>query len=443
MPVAAATPSATIVSSSPVLPPAKKGPLAKFVSEYMHLWSALGALYVLDLGFKYAFTKAKLTFPSALGGMFGVAAFLMMVGEMNAANITNFFNPALNWIARWLPLFYVASLVTLPAAVKGIPGSDIAKILLILCVGMVGTLLFTAQTAVFIRQLVKTENKEVVKAKPSPPFNRLHWTAWGGIAGLSYLVAAVVPSLAHQMLLPFQLACTVGGYIVGCAVPKDLQGLLHPVVVTAVLANLGAAAIGALNGYDYLYSLKAFYAKGALPNGAGDLLMSFLGMVIISFGFRIYAQRETMRRHAPEILGATILSSLFSMYSTAFAAKALGLAPDLARAVIPRSVTVALALPIATQLSAPLSITAAAVLLQGLLGANFGPGLMTKVGIKDTIARGLAAAATAGGLGTASLTAREPEALPFCALSYSMIGILSTFLAAIPLVRASLTAITG
>lgn len=42
---------------------------------------------------------------------------------------------------------------------------------------------------------------------------------------------------------------------------------------------------------------------------------------------------------------------------------------DLARALIPRSVTVALALPIATQLDAPLSITAAAVLLQGALRA--------------------------------------------------------------------------
>ena len=34
---------------------------------------------------------------------------------------------------------------------------------------------------------------------------------------------------------------------------------------------------------------------------------------------------------------------------------------------MPRSVTVALALPIAQQLDAPLSITAAAVLLQGIL----------------------------------------------------------------------------
>ena len=88
----------------------------------------------------------------------------------------------------------------------------------------------------------------------------------------------------------------------------------------------------------------------------------------------------------------------------------------------------ALALPIAGQLEAPLSIAAAAVLLHALMTANFGPGLLTKFGFKDTIARGLSAAATGGGFGTAALTSKEPEALPFCALSYSMVGIISTVL---------------
>ena len=65
--------------------------------------------------------------------------------------------------------------------------------------------------------------------------------------------------------------------------------------------------------------------QGAGPLGAGDLLYSFLGSVILSMGFRIYDQRETMKRHAPEIIGATFASALFSFFSTAFAAKALGL----------------------------------------------------------------------------------------------------------------------
>jgi hypothetical protein len=122
-------------------------------------------------------------------------------------------------------------------------------------------------------------------------------------------------------------------------------------------------------------------------------------------------------------------------------------------------------------------------------GANFGPDLMTRFGIKDTIARqaehrgglvcglkclanllaahgaapsppahlhapappppppsaprGLAAAATAGGLGTASLTSKEPEALPFCALSYALVGIFSTCIMSIPAVQAAAIAIVG
>ncbi|GLI65279.1 hypothetical protein VaNZ11_008771, partial [Volvox africanus] len=416
------------------------------IGEYVKLLTGLGTLYALDMAIKKAFTSAHITFPSALGGMFGVVALLLAVGESAASKFLAFYTPTLNWIAKWLPLFYVASLVTLPLALKGIAGSELLKIMVILGAGMAATLLFTAQVTVFIREVVRTENKEIAKAKPASPFLPSHFAAWGAVAAASLATTAISgagSSLGAQMALPFGLAATVGGYLLGNAVPKNLQGLLHPVVVTAIVANAGAALHGIVYGVGYDTALKMYYSKGQGLMGAGDFLMAFLGCVIVSFGFRIYQQRETLRRHAPEILGATFLSALFSFYSTAFAAKLLALNSDLARALIPRSVTVALALPIATQLDAPLSITAAAVLLQGLLGANFGPNLMTAVGIKDTIARGLAAAGTAGGLGTASLTSKEPEALPFCALSYSLVGILSTFLAATPLVRNSLIAIVG
>ena len=126
--------------------------------------------------------------------------------------------------------------------------------------------------------------------------------------------------------------------------------------------------------------LDIYLSQGAGPMGAGDLLYSFLGSVILSMGFRIYDQRDTMKRHAPEILTATAAASLFSFFTSALAAKALGLQSALARALIPKSVTVALALPIASQLDAPLSIAAAGVLLHCLLCANFGPQIMTALG---------------------------------------------------------------
>jgi putative effector of murein hydrolase/putative effector of murein hydrolase LrgA (UPF0299 family) len=430
---ASASPSAS--SASPL----------SFLTHYAKLWLSLGSLFFLDKAIKSLFVAQGIAFPSALAGMFGVFAVLCLVGEKAANQVLAAYAPALAWIARWLPLFYVPALVTLPLALNGIPGADLLRIVGILAVGMVATLLFTAQTTVWIREAVKTPVKEVAKGKPSAPFTAAHYACWALVAATSLLATLVDPAgLGPRAALPFGLAATVGGYLLGDRVPKNMQGVLHPVVVTALVANGGVALQGALQGWTYAAAQKAYLNKGALSiMGAGDALMSLLGVVIVSFGFRIYTQRDTAMRHAPEIFGATALSSLFSLFSTAFAAKALGLSAVLAKALIPRSVTVALALPIAQSLEAPLAITAAAVLLQGILGANFGPGLMTAVGIKDTIARGLAAAGTAGGLGTASLTSKEPEALPFCALSYAMVGIFSTCVTAIPAVRDALVAIVA
>ncbi|MEW5304814.1 MAG: hypothetical protein WDW36_007398 [Sanguina aurantia] len=447
---------AAVPAAAAVTAPSDASASTPFVNglfEYLKLWTGLGTLYSIDMMIKYAFSLAAIKFPSSLGGMFLLVAVLTVIGSEKAQHISNFFTPTLEWIAKWLPLFYIASLVTLPAGLKGVSGEELGKIFLILCFGMVGTLLFTAQTAVVIRSMVKTENKEVAKAKRATPFLASHFQAWASLLlaslGITLVSNAMVTSslvsssLGPQMALPFLLSITVLGYMAGCAVPARFQGLLHPVLITAAAGNLGSAFYGQLMGLDYAQAQSAYYSKGVGLMGAGDVLMAFLGSVIISFGFRIYAQRDTMARHAPEILGASFLSSLFSFFTTAFAAKALGLSVALSKALITRSVTVALAIPIGMQFEAPLSIVAAAVLLQGLLGANFGPQLMTAVGINDTIARGLAAASTAGGLGTASLTSREPEALPFCALAYSMVGIMSTVLAAIPAVRNLLISIVS
>ncbi|KAF5828144.1 LrgB-like family-domain-containing protein [Dunaliella salina] len=412
------------------------------LASYLQMWAGLGVMYVADVAIKIALDSAGIKFPGPLVGMACVVVALLAVGNQAAEKALAWFGPSLQWIAKWLPLFYVASLVTLPLNLSGIAGDQLGKIVIILSVGMVGTLLFTAQAAVSIRSIVKTENKEVGKASPASPLLPSHWIAWGAILVTSLAATLAAPStLGAQMALPFNLAATILGFLLGSAMPKGVQAVLHPVVMCALVANAGAAVHGSIMNVSYETAQKVYYSKSAEAMGAGDLLMSFLGVVIISMGFRIYQQRETMKRHAPEILGATLLSSLFSFFSTALAAKALGLQADLARACVPRSVTVALALPISAQLDAPAAITAAVVLTQGMLGANFGPSLMSALGYKDTIARGLAAAATAGGLGTASLTSKEPEALPFCALSYSMVGVISTFLATIPAVRSALITI--
>ena len=61
-------------------------------------------------------------------GMFAIIAVLLTLDRVSkdtAERLLGFFNPALNWVQRWLPLFYVPTLVVLPLAVRNIPGEGL------------------------------------------------------------------------------------------------------------------------------------------------------------------------------------------------------------------------------------------------------------------------------------------------------------------------------
>lgn len=177
--------------------------------------------------------------------------------------------------------------------------------------------------------------------------------------------------------------------------------------------------------------------------GAGNVLMSLLGVVVMCDAFRIFRQRTVITRHFMETVGTCAFIALFSLFASAFVASAVGLGPDLARAMLSRSVTVALALPVATSLGASTSLTTAIVCATGLLGAALGQTALRLLGVKDEIARGVAQAASSHGLGSAAMGAREPQALPFCAVTTAAMGAMTNLLVALPPLRGALLAIIG
>ncbi|KAL9451022.1 hypothetical protein AB3S75_012719 [Citrus x aurantiifolia] len=153
---------------------------------------------------------------------------------------------------------------------------------------------------------------------------------------------------------------------------------------------------------------------------------------------------QLVKRHAAEIFMSVILSTLFSLYSTALAGRLVGLEPSLTVSILPRCITVALALSIVSLFEgANSSLTAAVVVVTGLIGANFVQATLDKLRFRDPIARGIATASSAHGLGTAALSAKEPEALPFCAIAYALTGIFGSLICSVPAVRQSLLAIAG
>ena len=416
--------------------------------------ASLGSFLIADRWLKRATAAAGLSFPAPLIGMaaiFTVLSALSASGnERLADSIVGAAKPALDWLARWLPLFYVPPLVVLPLACRAAAAADLTKVGLIVGLGMPVSLLFTAKLAVAIRSLAQTELLPVAPVPPMPPYNRGHVLACAAaaVSGLAGAVALPAGTAAARLCgAIFGLSATAGGLLLGSMPSAAKPYLPHPVMVTALCASLSCALLGAATGTGYFASLGAYLAKGSGAPGAGDLLMGFLGSVVLSFGFRIYGQRALLRRHAAEVLGCAGGSALASMLVTCAAGRLLALPPPLTLAVAPRSVTVALALPIAAQLGAPaelMPVCAASVVLTGLLGAALAQKLLDAAGHKDDpITRGLSTAGSAHGLGTAALAAGEPESLPFCALAYGLIGVAANAWCAVPAVRGLLRSIAG
>lgn len=101
----------------------------------MHLIVSLGIILATDKLLKKAFVAAAIKFPSALFGMFCIFSVLIILDSTvpaAATGLMDFFEPALIFIQRWLPLFYVPSLVVLPLSVKDIPAASGIKICFII-----------------------------------------------------------------------------------------------------------------------------------------------------------------------------------------------------------------------------------------------------------------------------------------------------------------------
>ncbi|CAL1399534.1 unnamed protein product [Linum trigynum] len=424
--------------------------LSKTVIGVLHLLVSLGIVLAVDKYLNMAFVAAAIKFPSALFGMFCIFSVLIILDTAVpavAAAVMSFFEPALLFIQRWLPLFYVPSLVVLPLSVKDIPAASGVKICLIVAVGWLASLCVAGFTAIAVRKMVKTEMTDAEPMSKPSPFSAVELCVWIGVFLASFGAAFLYPTLlgtSARTCLPFLLASTVLGYMIGSGLPAGLKKVFHPIICCALSADLAAFAYGYVSkcGFD---PVLGYYLTNAASNpGAGDVLMGFLGSVILSFAFSMFKQKKLVKRHAAEIFTSVTIATLFSLYSTAFAGRLLQLEPTLTISIIPRCITVALALSIVSLFEgANSSLTAAVVVVTGLIGANFVQAVLDKLQLRDPIARGIATASSAHGLGTAALSAKEPEALPFCAIAYALTGIFGSIICSVPVVRQSLLAIAG
>jgi len=162
--------------------------------------------------------------------------------------------------------------------------------------------------------------------------------------------------------------------------------LLNPVLGAVLLL----VAMLLLTDTDY-----GTYFEGA------QFVHFLLGPATVALAVPLYRQWHTVRRSAVAILASLIAGSLTAIVTAVATAWFFGGSLPILASLAPKSVTAPVAMAIAEELGGLPSLTAVLVIMTGIIGAMFGPGILNLIGVKDWRARGLAMGTASHGIGTA------------------------------------------
>lgn len=197
--------------------------------------------------------------------------------------------------------------------------------------------------------------------------------------------------------------------------------LLHPVLVSIVVI------IAALRWMGVSYETY---------NGGGRVLTFLLGPAVVALGLPLERQLEAIGRRGRAVLVSLAVGSVVGVVSAVGTALLLGASSVVVRSLAPRAVTTPIAIGIAERVGGLPALSAAVVILTGILGAVVGPPLLRRMGIRSRTAVGLALGAAAHGVGTARAAEEGDVEAASAGLAIGLMGVGTAVVA--PLVLALL-----
>lgn len=132
----------------------------------------------------------------------------------------------------------------------------------------------------------------------------------------------------------------------------------------------------------------------------GNLVYVLLGPATAVLALSIYNQLPLLKKYFIPVLAGTIVSAAVSVGSVLLLCKWFGLDEVLTNSLLPKSATSPFAMDISERMGGIPSITVAAVVLTGILGATFAPLLVRVFHIKDPVAVGIGIGASSHAGGT-------------------------------------------
>ncbi|MCO8162905.1 LrgB family protein [Pseudomonas sp. 21LCFQ010] len=207
----------------------------------------------------------------------------------------------------------------------------------------------------------------------------------------------------------FGIGITLGAYqLAMAAYEKSRLVLLQPVLVSMAIL-IGILLACGLSYQQYRDSTA--------------ILGTLLGPATVALAVPLYLNLRRIRQLFWPTLTTLVLGGVLVTGLCLALGELLGADHMILMTLAPKSVTSPIAMLVAEQMGGVAALAAVFVLITGVLGAIFGPLLLSLSGVDNPAARGMALGLTAHAVGTAQALQEGEEAGAFAALAMSLMGV--------------------
>lgn len=185
-----------------------------------------------------------------------------------------------------------------------------------------------------------------------------------------------------------------------------------------LMAIIILVAVLELTGTDY-----KTYING------GQHINFLLGPATVALAVPLYEQRLRLAKLWVALACGLAAGGTVAIVSAVVIAGALGASPETMISLAPKSVTVPIAMAVSAHLGGIPALTAALVVITGVVGSLMARGLLGLLREKDDATRGFAIGLTAHGVGTATAFQMNRDTGAFSGLAMGLTGLFTAFVA--------------
>jgi len=184
----------------------------------------------------------------------------------------------------------------------------------------------------------------------------------------------------------FGIVLTAGAYLLSLAARRRHPSPLTTPVLFSTIIIIAVLLASGISFSDY--------------QPAKNIMTSLLGPATVALAIPLYKNRETFLKNIVPAAVGLIAGSLGTMIAAGVLGRLFGFTPKLVSSIAIKSTTVPIAVEVAKIIHGSPTLTAALVVITGMIGASFGPWLMDRLAITDPVSRGLALGTISHGQGT-------------------------------------------